>query len=94
MIAAAQLTNQAEPKTHFTPLGMRYIIDQFESAMKNGKDAELLVPASDEVWEDEPEKAVETKPTKSDDEEWEDEDTTKPNKEDDAPWNEDWDEDK
>lgn len=98
VIAAAQLTNQSEPKPQFTPLGMRYIIDQFEAVMKNGEPKLMDDPweenDSNDFDETETEKAVETKPAKSDEEEWEDEDTTKTNKSDDAPWDEDWDEDK
>lgn len=89
VISSAQLSNQAEPKAHFTPLGMRYIIDQFESAMKNGEPEPEVAKSDDEDWGEEPAKE-EVK--KSSDDEWEDEAEPSKNEKEDAPWEEDWEE--
>ena len=67
-IVAAQLTNQKEPEPVFTPLGMRYIIDQFEAVMTNVKE-EKAKENEDDDWEDEP---ADTK-AKNDEDKWEDE---------------------
>ena len=99
VIASAQLTNQSEPKPQFTPLGMRYIIDQFEAAMKNGEpDAEETAKSDDEDWDDESVKSkvkddpeTPMQPKNMDDDEWEDEEETSEGEED-KPWEEDWNE--
>jgi hypothetical protein len=90
VIMSAQLSNQPEPSPVYTPLGMRYIIDQFEAVMKNGETKEETAKSDDEDWGDEPAKE-ETKKS-SDDEEWEDEDKTSKDEKEDAPWKEDWEE--
>ncbi len=53
VISMAQLSNQNAPDPIFTPLGMRYIIDQFESAMSNQKDELEVSVADDDDWGDE-----------------------------------------
>lgn len=90
VISAAQLTNQSEPIPQFTPLGMRYIIDQFESAMKNGEPEQEETAKADE-WEDDIHE-TKTEPKPADDEKtWEDEDTSKSSEEDKS-WDENWEE--
>ena len=85
VIMAAQLSNQAEPKPHFTPMGMRYIEDIFETANGNSVQQEEK-PEAEEDWEDE---ETETKPESSKDEEWEDE-TEATGDEGEASWDEEW----
>lgn len=87
-ISSAELSNQPQEKPIFTPLGMRYIIDQFEAVMKNGEpEPEVSAKSDDEDWgEDEPVK--ETK--KSSNDEWEDEAKPSKDEEDDKDFDEDW----
>jgi hypothetical protein len=92
VIMSAQLSNQPEPSPIFTPLGMRYIIDQFEEVMKNGQ---LEVPASedDEDWDEEPakiDKPLDRKDNEAD--EWEDEAKPTKEEEEDKPWDDEWEE--
>ena len=68
VIMAAQLSNQAEPKPHFTTMGMRYIEDIFETANGNGVQQEEK-PEAEEEWEDETE-ATGDEGEASWDEEW------------------------
>jgi hypothetical protein len=89
IISMAQLSNQAEPSPIFTPLGMRYIIDQFEAVMGNGEAKEAETSEDDEDWEDEttePKPEPGTRPI-----EWDDEEETKET-EDDKQWDEEWEE--
>lgn len=71
-ISMQQISNQKEDKPLFTPLGMRYIIDQFESAMSNSKDEAEETVADNDDWGDEPEAEKEVVKPKNDDE-WDDE---------------------
>ena len=90
VISAAQLTNQSEPKPHFTPLGMRYIIDQFEAVMKNGEPEQDTAKADDD-WEDEDTKKETNKKSEDDDWDEESEDTSGESEEkfdDDKDWEE------
>ena len=87
VIVAAQLTNQAEPKAHFTPMGMRYIIDQFEAVMKNGK------PQEAEEEEFVPTGKPKEPSTSEDDEDWGDEDDTDTKSDKDENWDENWEDD-
>ena len=89
VISMAELSNQTAPSPVFTPLGMRYIIDQFEAVMKNGEPEETT-KTDDEDWGDEP--AKEEVKKSSDDEEWEDEAKPSKDEEEDKPWEEDWEE--
>lgn len=89
VIMSAQLSNQPEPSPVFTPLGMRYIIDQFEAVMKNGELVPGIVKSDEEDWGEEPAKE-EVK--KSSNDEWEDEAEPSKNEKEDAPWEEDWEE--
>ena len=87
VIMAAQLSNQAEPKPHFTPMGMRYIEDIFETANGNiVQQEDWEKEETEEDWEDE---ETETKPESSKDEEWEDE-TEATGDEGEASWDEEW----
>jgi hypothetical protein len=88
VISSAQLSNQPEPSPIFTPLGMRYIIDQFEAVMKNGEPEETA-KSDDEDWGDEP---VKEEVKKSSDDEWEDEDKPSKDEEDNKEWDENWEE--
>ena len=89
VISMAQLSNQKEPSPIFTPLGMRYIIDQFEAVMQNGKPEETA-SADDDDWEDEDTSNKTTK--KSSDDEWEDEEETTIKEDKDETWDENWEE--
>ena len=93
-INVAELTNQKADTPILTPLGMRYIIDQFEAVMGNGKEEQAKETAADD-WEDEPadtktatkeedwEEETETKSeTKKSDDDWDDEEDTKETKKD------------
>jgi hypothetical protein len=83
VIVAAQLSNQAEPKPDFTPLGMRYIIDQFEMAMSNGEHKETATSDDEEF--------VPTgKAKESSEDEWEDEVESTTDKDENQKWDEDW----
>lgn len=93
VISLAQLANQTEPNPIFTPLGMRYIIDQFEAVMQNGEPEQEETAKDDEDWGDETEEEKKKTAKASDDEEWEDEDkASKDKEEEDKPWEEDWEE--
>jgi hypothetical protein len=89
VISSAQLSNQPEPSPVFTPLGMRYIIDQFEAVMKNGEPEKETAKVDDEDWGEE---TVKEEVKKSSDDEWEDEAKPSENEKEDTPWEEDWEE--
>jgi hypothetical protein len=97
-ISIQEIQGNSQDRPHFTPLGMRYIIDQFEAVMQNGHSEpdEQAPKVADDDWEDESTTTTkkEDKPTKSEDDEWEDEPekATIEKGEDSPPWaeDEDW----
>jgi hypothetical protein len=91
VISSAQLSNQPEPSPVFTPLGMRYIIDQFETVMKNGEPEETA-KVDDEDWGEDDKPAKEEVKKSSDDDEWEDEAKPSKSEEEDKPWDDEWEE--
>ena len=83
-ISIQQMAGNKEDKPVFTPLGMRYIIDQFEAVMKNSEpEPEETAKADEDDWGDDEkapedkafdeEDAAKRKPAKTSDDEWEDE---------------------
>lgn len=73
-ISAAQLTNQKEETPLLTPLGTRYIMDQFGAVMGNKEEPEEKSATSDdEDWDDNEEGSEDKPAEKSSDEEWDDE---------------------
>ena len=91
VISMAQLTNQGAPEPIFTPLGMRFIIDQFEAVMQNGKSEETANVDDDEDWGDDVD-TDKAEVKKSSNDEWEDEDTTSDKEDKDETWDENWEE--
>lgn len=73
-ISRQTISNQDIADPVLTPLGMRYIIDQFEFVMSNPKN-EVEEPAADDDWGDDPEEEfVPTGKAKStSNDEWDDE---------------------
>lgn len=72
-LSTNEMSGLTMDKPRFTPLGMRYIIDQFESVMQNPKN-EVEEPAADDDWGDDPEEEfVPTGKAKSTNDEWDDE---------------------
>lgn len=84
-ICGQQLTNQTEEQPILTPLGMRYIIDQFENAMSNVPDK--TESKDKDEWAD----TEEETPSKPAEDSWDESETDEPAVEkEDSNWDNNW----
>lgn len=95
-IASQQITNQKEDEPILTPLGMRYCIDQFETAMSDAKPEEEGETAKEDTsgWDDGEEEFVPTgkekpKATKKA-EDWDELENDNGSTKEQEKWDEDW----
>jgi len=90
-IMGQQLSNQTEEQPILTPLGMRYIIDQFEDVMSNKTQKDTTESTNDDEWAEVEEESPRTSSPKTEDEKWDESETDEPEVEKpDDNWEEDW----
>lgn len=87
-ISIAQMTNQTIESPILTPLGVRYIVDQFEYAMSDHAEEPTEDETSDDDWAEIEE---DTPPQPKNDDSWDESETDEPAVEKtDEKWDEDW----
>lgn len=90
-IMGQQLSNQTEEQPILTPLGMRYIIDQFEDVMSNKTKNDTTESTDEDEWANVEEETPRTSSPKTKDDAWDESETDEPEVEKpDGKWDEDW----